>query len=257
MEELPGKNQHDADVEKTEDAEGAAGAVVKDSETKAFEIAEFSDRSSSNSSGSSRNADSDGSAQNKEEKEEGEGEGTATSPRSAAGAEVKEDQPPSLDAAEAKGDRAARRAHAQPESKRGGRRDTARTGLFPLNRWVGRRKSHHEVGDLVEAEWAGSRWWYVGYVEREVPVIAGGNQKKGLYHVVFADGDEADVDGRHLKQLGPSGGWVGGWVGGYLFSSFPVSVSFFLFLARQHERESPTYLRKYTLHEESAHIEQT
>ncbi|CAN0153911.1 unnamed protein product, partial [Laminaria digitata] len=170
-----------------------------------FEIAEFSDRSASNSSNSNASDSDDGSSENKHEEE---GEEESGTPRSdnISGGEVKEDhQPPSLDVAEAKGNAAASRAHAQPESKRGGRRDTARTGGI-LNRWVGRRKSRHEIGDLVEAEWAGSRWWYVGYVEREVPVVAGDKQKKkGFYHVVFADGDEADVDGRHLKQLGPSG----------------------------------------------------
>ena len=77
---LPEKKQHDTDEK--EDAEEAT--AEEDSESKAFEIAEFSERSASNSSGT---ADSDGSVENKEG--EGEGEGCATTPRSNnAGAEI-------------------------------------------------------------------------------------------------------------------------------------------------------------------------
>lgn len=198
---------------KTKDAKpevAAAATTVEDhDEVNAFEIAEYSGRSASNSTSADTDSSSTRAAMISADKKGDEGAKNS-------GADTKEEhnkndgsptsnEPPSLDVAEAKGNKAARRAHAQPGAKRGGRRDTARVGLFP--RWLGRRQSHHEVGDLVEAEWEGSRWWYVGYVEGAAPAVTGKKPKKGFYHVVFADGDEADVDGRHLKPLGASGGF--------------------------------------------------
>ncbi|CAM9842633.1 unnamed protein product [Scytosiphon promiscuus] len=111
-----------------------------------------------------------------------------------------------------------RRARAQPGAKRGGRRDTGRGAG---RRW-GRRKNHFEDGDLVEAEWKESGWWYVGYVgvmpsnggeSKDDTTIAresargvkNGKNRKGVFHVVFADGDEADVLGKNLKPLTTKG----------------------------------------------------
>lgn len=111
-----------------------------------------------------------------------------------------------------------RRARAQPGAKRGGRRDTGRGGW---RRW-GRRKHQFEAGDLVEAEWKASGWWYVGYIgamstkgeesKDETTITSGsareakaGKKQKGMFHVVFADGDEADVLGKNLKPLRTKG----------------------------------------------------
>ncbi|CAM9250489.1 unnamed protein product, partial [Hapterophycus canaliculatus] len=108
-----------------------------------------------------------------------------------------------------------RRARAQPGAKRGGRRDTERGGW---RRW-GKKKNQFEAGDLVEAEWKGSGWWYVGYIG--VSSVNGeeskdgttsargeamvGKHRKGVFHVVFADGDEAEVLGKKLKPLRAKG----------------------------------------------------
>ena len=100
-----------------------------------------------------------------------------------------------------------RRARAQPGAKRGGRRDTGRSSW---GRLLGRKKVEFEAGDLVEAEWARSGWWYVGYVSGEC--VGGeessdgakrkaGRRTKDEFHVIFADGDEANVRGRDLKPL--------------------------------------------------------
>lgn len=106
------------------------------------------------------------------------------------------------DFAEAKANARRIQEAAQPGAKRGGRKDTTRKGLW--SGLVGRRQSLCESGDIVEAEWKGSGWWYVGYVQGQ-SASDGTPLKKGFYHVVFADGDEADVSGKHLKQLGPPG----------------------------------------------------
>ena len=104
-----------------------------------------------------------------------------------------------------------RRARAQPGAKRGGRRDTERSGWG--RRFRGKKKTQFQAGDLVEAEWAGSGWWYVGYVgagEEEEPAGASerkkaGKRKNDVFHVKFIDGDEADVRGKDLKPLGKPG----------------------------------------------------
>lgn len=102
-----------------------------------------------------------------------------------------------------------RRARAQPGAKRGGRRDTGRSGWG--RRFRGRKKPQFQAGDLVEAEWAGSGWWYVGYVgggEQKpdgTAEVKAGKRKKEFFHVVFIDGDEADVPGKDLKLLGKPG----------------------------------------------------
>lgn len=101
-----------------------------------------------------------------------------------------------------------RRARAQPGAKRGGRRDTGRSGWG--RRFLGKKKTQFQAGDLVEAEWAGSGWWYVGYVGGgEEPNGAAeakaGKRKKGIFHIMFIDGDEADVSGKDLKLLGTTG----------------------------------------------------
>lgn len=87
------------------------------------------------------------------------------------------------------------------ESKRGGRRESNVSKIAPWRRLLGMGKSRHDVGDLVEAEWEGSGWWFVGYVagiEKE-------GDDKGIHHIVFADGDKMDIQGRFLRQLGPPG----------------------------------------------------
>eukprot|EP00903_Cladosiphon_okamuranus_P014975 g13860.t1 len=100
-----------------------------------------------------------------------------------------------------------RRARAQPGAKRGGRRDTERSGWG--RRFKGRKKTQFQAGDLVEAEWAGSGWWYVGYVgEGEQPAASTDEKdrkRKKEVHVIFIDGDEADVPGKDLKLLGKPG----------------------------------------------------
>lgn len=111
-----------------------------------------------------------------------------------------------------------RRARAQPGDKRGGRRDTGRGGW---RRW-GKKKDKFEAGDLVEAEWKESGWWYGGYIGESSTNAGGsrddttvdsgsarepkaGKKQKGVFHVVFADGDEADVRGKNLKPLRTKG----------------------------------------------------
>lgn len=101
-----------------------------------------------------------------------------------------------------------RRARAQPGAKRGGRKDTGRSSWA---RFLGRKKPEFEAGDLVEAEWEGSGWWYVGYITGECEegeessdgaTRKSGRRTKDEFHVVFADGDEANVRGIDLKPLG-------------------------------------------------------
>lgn len=97
------------------------------------------------------------------------------------------------------------RRNQTPGAKRGGRRLSGHRAMLSWSRLTGIGKSHPEIGDLVEAEWQGSGSWYVGYVDGKASVDGSSRRSKGVYHVVFADGDEADVHGRDLKQLGPSG----------------------------------------------------
>lgn len=101
-----------------------------------------------------------------------------------------------------------RRARAQPGAKRGGRRDTGRSGWG--RRFLGKNKPQFQAGDLVEAEWAGSGWWYVGYVgggaePNGAAEVKSGKRKKDVFHIIFIDGDEADVPGRDLNLLGTTG----------------------------------------------------
>lgn len=117
----------------------------------------------------------------------------------------KSDEEYAMDVAQKKGNT---RARAQPGMKRGGRRYTGRSTWARL---LGRKKPMFEAGDLVEAEWIGSGWWYVGYVTGDCVEGGGssdgerrtsGRRTKDEFHVVFADGDEANVRGRDLKPLG-------------------------------------------------------
>ncbi|CAB1121062.1 unnamed protein product [Ectocarpus sp. CCAP 1310/34] len=139
------------------------------------------------------------------------------------------DQEHEMDVAQQKKNR---RTRAQPGAKRGGRRDTERGGWFQL---LGRKKTQFEPGDLVEAEWAGTGWWYVGYIrsasEERGEESAGGTpgapqaktskRSKELFHVVFEDGDEADVIRRDLKRLQPT---VHLFVGSLSHLCFPADV---------------------------------
>ncbi|CAM9594836.1 unnamed protein product, partial [Pylaiella littoralis] len=102
-----------------------------------------------------------------------------------------------------------RRARRQPGAKRGGRRETRRGGWGGL---LVKKKIQFEAGDLIEAEWRTTGWWYVGYVQGDPEGQEGSNgaaaaksraRKQDLFHVVFADGDEADVPGKNLKRLEP------------------------------------------------------
>lgn len=101
-----------------------------------------------------------------------------------------------------------RRARAQPGAKRGGRRDTGRSGWG--RRFHGKKKTQFQAGDLVEAEWAGSGWWYVGYVgggenHDGAAAVKAGKRNKEVFRIIFVDGDEADVPGKDLKLLGSTG----------------------------------------------------
>lgn len=96
------------------------------------------------------------------------------------------------------------RSNQTPGAKRGGRRVSGNRAMLSWSRLTGTR-NRLEIGDLVEAEWKGSGSWYVGYVEGKASVGGTSRRSKGVYHVVFADGDEVDVHGRDLKQLGASG----------------------------------------------------
>lgn len=96
------------------------------------------------------------------------------------------------------------RGREPPGAKRGGRRYSGWMVPFSWRRWNG---GPYEIGDPVEAEWMGSGRWYAGYV-------VGKDERNGvhecLYHVVFADGDEADMRGEDLKRLRPPGNrWCG------------------------------------------------
>lgn len=91
-----------------------------------------------------------------------------------------------------------------PGAKRGDRQYSGRMASCSWCRWNG---GPYEIGDPVEAEWMGSGWSYAGYV-------VGKDERTGaqecLYHVVFADGDEADMRGEDLKPLRPPGNIVCG-----------------------------------------------
>lgn len=90
---------------------------------------------------------------------------------------------------------------AQPGAKRGGQRDPRRSKLLSWRGLMGGQRGHYHVGDLVEVEWEGSGWWYLGYVKGEA-TNADGEQKGGkMYHIVFADGDEADVERKDMRPL--------------------------------------------------------
>lgn len=97
------------------------------------------------------------------------------------------------------------RGNQTPGAKKGGRRVSGHRAMLSWSGLTGIGKSRPEIGDLVEAEWQGSGSWYVGYVEGKASVDGSSRRSKGVYHVVFADGDKADVHGRDLKQLGSSG----------------------------------------------------
>lgn len=104
-------------------------------------------------------------------------------------------------------------ARAQPGAKRGGRRDTGRSASG--RRFRGKKKTQFQAGDLVEAEWAGSGWWYVGYVSAGAERNGAAGMKPGkwntqIFRITFIDGDEADVPGKDLKLLGTTGGCVCG-----------------------------------------------
>lgn len=120
--------------------------------------------------------------------------------RVASQAEAEIEESPSPLAAEAKGESQRSNHRRKAEEKRGGRRCSKEGSLSSLRRWLGIAKSRHEVGDLVEAEWDGSGSLFVGYV-----AAVGNGKDRSVHHVVFADGDEMDVQGRFLRQLGPLG----------------------------------------------------
>lgn len=84
-------------------------------------------------------------------------------------------------------------------AKRGGRRYSEWMAPSSWRRWNG---GPYEIGDPVEAEWMGTGWWYAGYVDGK---DARNGKQKCFYHVVFADGDEADMRGKDLKRLRPPG----------------------------------------------------
>ncbi|CAM9562765.1 unnamed protein product, partial [Ectocarpus sp. 4 AP-2014] len=169
-----------------------------------FEIREYSDSASDDENNDTAEAKESAETrlhENKEESGDDDRHQTAS------------DQEHEMDMAQQKKNR---RARAQPGAKRGGRRDTGKGGWFQL---LGRKKTQFEPGDLVEAEWAGTGWWYVGYIgfgseergEESTGGTAGAPQaktskrRKELFHVVFEDGDEADVSRRDLKRLQPTG----------------------------------------------------
>ncbi|CAM9945619.1 unnamed protein product [Ectocarpus sp. 12 AP-2014] len=169
-----------------------------------FEIREYSDSASDDENNDTAEAKESTEIKLAEDKQEG---GDVDRHRAAS------DEEHEMDMAQQKKNR---RARAQPGAKRGGRRDTGRGGWFQL---LGRKKTQFEPGDLVEAEWAGTGWWYVGYIgsgsgergEESTGGMAGAPQaktskrSKELFHVVFEDGDEADVIRRDLKRLQPTG----------------------------------------------------
>lgn len=169
-----------------------------------FEIREYSDSASvdeNNNTAETKESTATKLPEDKEESGDGDRHRTAS------------DEEHEMDMAQQKKNR---RARAQPGAKRGGRRDTGRGSWFHL---LGRKKTQFEPGDLVEAEWAGTGWWYVGYIgpgsEERGEESTGGTagapgattsrRKKELFHVVFEDGDEADVIRRDLKRLQPTG----------------------------------------------------
>lgn len=161
-----------------------------------------------------------------ENSDTGEEKESSSSSRTAASESIEEsqqDQPKPRTAADEEYERdfaqqkKNRRARAQPGAKRGGRRDTRRGGWGGL---LGRKKAQFEAGDLVEAEWWETGWWYVGYIQGEpegqeessttgsgAAAKSGARRKNagGVFHVVFADGDEADVLGKNLKRVGTTG----------------------------------------------------
>lgn len=163
-----------------------------------FRIKEYSETSSvddSNDAGEEKENNSRTAAS--ESIEEGEQD---HSPRTAADEEYEKDL------AQQKKNR---RARAQPGAKRGGRKDTRKKSSW--GGFLGRKKIQFEAGDLVEAEWWESGWWYVGYIQGEpegqeessgAAAVKFGAHKNDLFHVVFADGDEADVLRKNLKRLG-------------------------------------------------------
>ncbi|CAM9448613.1 unnamed protein product [Ectocarpus sp. 6 AP-2014] len=169
-----------------------------------FEIREYSDSASDDENNDTAEAKESAETKQVEDKEES---GDDDRHRTAS------DEEHEMDMAQQKKNR---RARAQPGAKRGGRRDTGRGGWFQL---LGRKKTQFEPGDLVEAEWAGTGWWYVGYIgsgsgelgEESTGGTAGApeantsKRSKELFHVVFEDGDEADVIRRDLKRLQPTG----------------------------------------------------
>lgn len=169
-----------------------------------FEIREYSDSASDDENNDTAEAKESAETKLAGDKEEG---GDDDWHRTAS------DEEHEMDMAQQKKNR---RARAQPGAKRGGRRDTGRGGWFQL---LGRKKTQFEPGDLVEAEWAGCGWWYVGYIgsgseERGeestggtagAPEATTSKRSKELFHVVFEDGDEADVIRRDLKRLQPTG----------------------------------------------------
>lgn len=101
-----------------------------------------------------------------------------------------------------------RATEGQPEAKRGGRREAGGNASSSMSwrRLLGMGQCRHETGDLVEAEWEGSGWWFVGYVAGLAEAAEGNSKgKKDMYRVVFEDGDEVETHGRLLRQLGPPG----------------------------------------------------
>ncbi|CAM9534399.1 unnamed protein product [Ectocarpus sp. 12 AP-2014] len=198
-----GENSSPAAAEGGNEKDGV-GVGGSNASVPTFEIREYSDSASDDENNDAAEAKESAETKLAEDKEEG---GDDDRHRTAS------DEQLEMDMAQQK---KTRRARAQPGAKRGGRRDMGRGGWFQL---LGRKKTQFEPGDLVEAEWAGTGWWYVGYIgsgsEERGEESTGGTagapeaktskRSKELFHVVFEDGDEADVIRRDLKRLQPTG----------------------------------------------------
>lgn len=187
------------DAEETNDA--AAG--TKDATSTALEIKEYSEKGRDDNDDTITN--NDGGVGESKESGPLNGSESIEEPPENSQSRSKADEEYDQDIAQQKKNR---RARAQPGAKRGGRRDTGRGG-WGL-RFLGGKKTQFQAGDLVEAEWEGSGWWYIGYVgQREELSIAidvkAEKRNKDILRVIFADGDEADVLGKDLKLLGTPG----------------------------------------------------
>eukprot|EP00752_Nemacystus_decipiens_P010275 g9157.t1 len=191
--------------EKADDVEGAALEIkeyseeANDVEGSALEIKEYSEASFN------ENDDDDGAGESKESGSQNEASESIEEAPDYIESRSPADEEHDRDIAQQKKNR---RARAQPGAKRGGRRDTGRSTWGARFRM--KKKAQFQAGDLVEAEWGESGWWYVGYVgggdnpDGAAEVKAGKRNKK-VYHIIFIDGDEANVAGKDLKLLGTTG----------------------------------------------------